>query len=241
MCSLMGINRYKYMFKELFTQTYFSKIYKYKNKIIKRTSKTSEIYYKNEYNILKTLDDSNIMKILEMYEDTDHIYTVMNYYPRGDLYYNMYNNRITIKDYKTVINKLINPINTLHKKNIVHLDLKLENYLLKDDGNYLLFDFNLSKIHNYPYHDLIKLENIAGTKHYTSPEVEDGYYCKASDMYSLGCILHLIYTRKHFDNIETSSELLKNIDDNLKYLIVDLLKIDHKLRPTVYDINYYLN
>ena len=82
MCSLMGINRYKYMFKELFTQTYFSKIYKYKNKIIKRTSKTSEIYYKNEYNILKTLDDSNIMKILEMYEDTDYIYTVMNYYPR---------------------------------------------------------------------------------------------------------------------------------------------------------------
>ena len=241
MCSLMGINRYKYMFKELFTQTYFSKIYKYKNKIIKRTSKTSEIYYKNEYNILKTLDDSNIMKILEMYEDTDHIYTVMNYYPRGDLYYNMYNNRITIKDYKTVINKLINPINTLHKKNIVHLDLKLENYLLKDDGNYLLFDFNLSKIHNYPYHDLIELENIAGTKNYTSPEVNDGYYCKASDMYSLGCILHLIYTRKHFNNIETSSELLKNIDDNLKYLILDLLEIDHKLRPTVYDINYYLN
>ena len=57
-----------------------------------------------------------------MYEDTDYIYTVMNYYPRGDLYYNMYNNRIIIKDYKTVINKLINPINTLHKKNIVHLD-----------------------------------------------------------------------------------------------------------------------
>jgi len=241
MCSQMGINRYKYMFKELFTQTYFSKIYKYKNKIIKRTSKTSEIYYKNEYNILKTLDASNIMKILEMYEDTDHIYTVMDYYPRGDLYYNIYNNRITIKDYKTVINKLINPINTLHKKNIVHLDLKLENYLLKDDGNYLLFDFNLSKLHNYPYHDLIELENIAGTKKYTSPEVEDGYYCKASDMYSLGCILHLIYTRKHFDNIETSYELLKNVDDNLKYLILDLLEIDHKLRPTVYDINYYLN
>ena len=45
-------------------------------------------------------------------------------------------------------------------------------------------------------------------------------------MYSLGCILHLIYTRKHFNNIETSSELLKNIDDNLKYLILDLLEID---------------
>ena len=35
----MGPNRYKYMFKELFTQTHFSKIYKYKNKIIKQTLK----------------------------------------------------------------------------------------------------------------------------------------------------------------------------------------------------------
>ena len=34
-----------------------------------------------------------------MYEDTDYIYTVMNYYPRGDLYYNIYNKRIPIKDY----------------------------------------------------------------------------------------------------------------------------------------------
>tara|TARA_B100000575_G_C23089280_1_gene627941 strand:+ start:252 stop:965 length:714 start_codon:yes stop_codon:yes gene_type:complete len=237
MCNL---NRYKYRFKELFTQTYFSKIYKYKNKIIKKTSKKNDFYYKNEYNILKTLDDSNIIKILEMYEDTDHIYTVMNYYSRGDLFYNIYHNRINITDYRTVINKLINPINTLHKNNIVHMDLKLENYLLNDNDNYLLFDFNVSKIHNYSYYNLIKLEYIVGTEKYTAPEVENGYYCKSSDMYSLGCILHFMYTKKHFYNVQTSYKLFKNIDHNLKNLIFDLLEINHKFRPTIYDIHYYL-
>ena len=84
MLSKIGPNQYKYMSKELFTQTRFSKIYKYKNKIIKQIPKTSNFYYKNEYDILKTLNHPNIMKILEMYEDTDYIYTVMNYYHRGD-------------------------------------------------------------------------------------------------------------------------------------------------------------
>ena len=32
------MNEYKYMFKKLYTQTLFSRIYKYKNKLIKKGS-----------------------------------------------------------------------------------------------------------------------------------------------------------------------------------------------------------
>jgi calcium-dependent protein kinase len=241
MYSLISPNKYKNIFKEIFFQTTLSTIYKCQNKIIKRIKKHNKFNYKTEYNILKTLDDPNIMKIIEYYEDKDYFYTVMQHYQRGDLHYNIYNHRINIKDYKSIINKFINPITVIHQQNIIHLDLKLENYLLKDNENYLLFDFNFSKIHNYKYYDLIKLDYIVGTKNYTSPEVENGYYCKSSDMYSLGCILHLIYTREKFDNKDASYTLLNNVNNNLKNLILDLLDEDHKLRPTVYDINYYLN
>ena len=48
--------------------------------------------YKNEYNILKKINDSNIIKINETYENTDYFYTVMDYYERGDLYFNMKEN-----------------------------------------------------------------------------------------------------------------------------------------------------
>ena len=60
-------------------------------------------------------------------------------------------------------------------------------------------------------------------------------------MYSLGCILHIIYTNRYFKNIDLSKNLLKNYDDDLKNLIFDLLNENYKLRPTVYDIKYYLN
>ena len=119
------------------------------------------------------------------------------------------------------------------------MDLKLENYLLNDNDNYLLFDFNMSEFHNTFYYDLVKLNYIKGTKNYIAPEVKDGYYCKSSDMYSLGCILHLIYTKKYFNNKIISKELLNNIDNNLKHLILDLLNENYKFRPTVYDIKYY--
>ena len=238
----MGINKYKYIFKKLYTETNFSKIYKYKDKIIKRTKKdNNDFNYKNEYNILKTLDDPNIMKIIETYEDTHYFYTVMKHYQCGDLHYNMLNNILNTKDYKILVNKLINPINTIHKKNIVHMDLKLENYLLKHNENYLLFDFGLSKLHNKFYYDLIKINQISGTNYYIAPEVIYGYFCKSSDMYSLGCILHVIYTKKYFNNIVLSKHLLKNVDNDLKNLILDLLNENYKLRPTVYDIKYYLN
>ena len=75
------------------------------------------------------------------------------------------------------------------------------------------FDFNVSKIHDYSYYDLIELEKIVGTKNYISPEVERGYYCKASDMYSLGCLLFIVYTRKLYngENMHLINKLPPNI------------------------------
>ena len=61
-------------------------------------------------------------------------------------------------------------------------------------------DFNLSKIHNSNYYEPEKIPTVIGTQPFIAPEIYEGYYCKSSDMYSLGCILHLIYTRKHFLN-----------------------------------------
>ena len=89
------MNKYKYLCKEFYDVTFFSRLYRYENKIIKKIPKTlynadfPNYNYKNEYNILKKIDDSNIIKINETYEDTDYFYTVMDYYERGDLYFNM--------------------------------------------------------------------------------------------------------------------------------------------------------
>jgi serine/threonine protein kinase len=194
--------------------------------------------YKNEYNILKKIDNSNIIKINETYEDTDYFYTVMDYYERGDLYFNMKEKRLSIKDNKKVIKKLVEPLHIIHENNIVHMDIKLENYVLGNNyDNFVLIDFNLSKIHNSNYYEPEKIPTVIGTQPFIAPEIYDGYYCKSSDMYSLGCMLYLIYTNMVYKG---DLSLLQNEPKELQDLIRYLLNENYKLRPSVYDIKYYL-
>jgi serine/threonine protein kinase len=234
----------KYIAKEFFDSTYFSKLYKFNNKIIKRIPKIlcnkefPNYDYKNEYNILKKIKEPNIIKIKETYEDTYYFYIVMDYYENGDLYINMKNRNINIKDYKKLIKKLIEPIHTIHKQNIVHLDIKLENYLLSNNSDdFILIDFNLSKNHTSNYYKLETIPTVLGTKSFTAPEIYDQYYCKSSDMYSLGCMLYLIYTNMLYKG---DLNLLQNLPFELKGLIIELLDKNYKLRPSVYDVKYYL-
>jgi serine/threonine protein kinase len=246
------MNEYKYMFKKLYTQTLFSRIYKYKNKLIKKVPKIipkhirdnniNNYNYKNEHNILEKINSPYIIKINETYEDTDYFYTVMDYYSRGDLHYNIQEKRISIKKYKNIIEKLITPISTIHTANIVHLDLKLENYLLNNNDNYLLIDFNLSQTHNNKYYELNSISDVVGTKPFIAPEIYEGYYCKSTDMYNLGCMLYLIYTCNNYNSNIISLEdcvRLHKLPPDLKCIIKDLLNPDYKSRPSVYDIKYY--
>ena len=244
------MNCYKYMFKELYYQTFFSRLYKYEKKMIKQLPKIiNNVSYpcNNEYNILKKINDKNIIKINEVYEDTDYFYNVMDFYERGDLYFNINNKRLSIKDYKKLLKKIIEPIFIIHKLNIVHMDLKLENYVLDNNSNnFILIDFHLSKIHPYSYYKLEQLTNIVGTKPFIAPEIYDGYYCKSSDMYSLGCMLYLIYTRNTYSpnsnnsNNSNNFELLSNEPYELQTIIKELLSDNYKLRPSIYDLKYLL-
>ncbi len=160
----------------------------------------------------------------------------MDFYNKGDLHYNMKKKRLSICDYKTVINKMIDPIYSIHNIDIVHMDIKLENYLLDNKtDNYILIDFHLSMNHTSNYYDLEKISNVTGTEPFIAPEIYDGYYCKASDMYSLGCILYLIYTDMIYKGDLT---LLNKLPYELEMLIIDLLNNNYKLRPSVYDLKY---
>ena len=235
----------KYIVKEFYDLTFFSRLYRYENKMIKKIPKilsNTEYHnydYKNENNILKKIKNPNIIKINETYEDTDYFYTVMDYYDRGDLYFNMKEGRICIKDYKKIIKKFVEPIHIVHKQNIVHMDIKLENYVLGNNyDNFILIDFNLSKIHNSNYYEPETIKGVIGTKPFIAPEIYDGYYCKSSDMYSLGCMLYLIYTRNTYSPNSNNFELLSNEPYELQTIIKELLSDNYKLRPSIYDLKY---
>ena len=210
---------YKNMFKKLYKITNFSKLYKDNNLLIKKINKHNIVDCYNEINILRLLDSKYIIKIKENYEDTDYLYMVMDYYKKKDLYDNIKKKDINVN--KNFIKSIIKPIKILHSNNIVHLDLKLENFLVDDFDNFVLIDFHFSKIHKNPYYKINLMEKniICGTLNYMAPEMYyNGEYCKATDMYSLGCILFLAFTRKNFE--KDNLHLLNNLDNDVKYIIL---------------------
>lgn len=72
----------------------------------------------------------------------------------------------------------------LHKRNIIHLDLKPENIFLTDESILKIGDFGLSTIVGFS-----PSLHSEGDKYYMAPEVLEGNYSKAADIFSLGLIM----------------------------------------------------
>ena len=226
-------------FNKVLHRTSISTIYKHNNLVLKKTRNINGVSNK-ETNILRFLDHPNIPRVIFSQKTFNNQYLVMDYYPYGDLYDNCEKKNIDTNDYNTFISKLIKPIYYIHKNNVVHLDIKLENYLLTHNNEFMLIDFQVSDYHNNLYNHLDSLKYVVGSNHYVAPEVKELAFCKSSDIYSLGCILHMIYADRFYDG-KIDYNLLKKCDNKLVNIIENTLQENHLHRPNIYDLTYFYN
>jgi calcium-dependent protein kinase len=86
---------------------------------------------------------------------------------------------------------MVKAIRYLHDHNVVHRDLKLENFLFEtdsEDSELILIDFGLSQIY-YPNEVIL---NPVGTPYYVAPEVLNGAYGNKCDVWSIGVIAYML-------------------------------------------------
>ena len=90
---------------------------------------------------------------------------------------------------------LADAVHSVHLQDVVHLDLKPENFLLRPDGCAVLLDFGFA--HHARYPDLLAEEKhfAAGSAPYVSPEQLQGDRSDArSDIFALGALLYELAT-----------------------------------------------
>ncbi|XP_011501176.1 PREDICTED: probable serine/threonine-protein kinase nek3 [Ceratosolen solmsi marchali] len=137
---------------------------------------------------------------------------------------------------------------------IIHRDLKVENILLGDSGNYVLCDFGSAtgKILNPSIHGVSVIEEEIKkytTLSYRAPEMVDMYCGKPittkADIWALGCLLYKLcfFTLPFGESTLAIQSGNFNIPDNSKYnkvlhcLIRYMLEPDPEIRPDIYQVS----
>ena len=169
---------------------------------MKNMSRESEREFKQESSIWKQLTHPNIVTLFGICSKPDPYCMVMRYKPLGSLYTILKSSSsLPWSDRKQIAIDIASALIYLHKKNILHRDLKSLNVLVANqDGKHRasLTDFGLSVVKRETTTTTkVGKAQSSGTLLWMAPELLHGRRnSKQSDIYAYGMILWELATRK---------------------------------------------
>ena len=198
-----------------------------------------------EIEILKKLNHPNIVKLYDTIISDKNILLIqelVNGISLRDFYNKEIRNQrnISEKKYKIltlIFKQIFSAFDYIHKKNIFHRDIKLENILLTKNYEIKIIDFGFG-LYN-PRNYLQKF--FCGTPNYMAPEIimKKEYDGQKADMWSLGILLYKLFCADFPFKGKDEKDLYRHIIKGkykIKEYVPDLIKIiiDKILRPKPY-------
>lgn len=103
-------------------------------------------HVKSERNLLAEVDSACIVKLYCSFQDEEFLYLIMEYLPGGDMMtLLMRKDTLTEDEARFYVGQTVLAIESIHKHNYIHRDIKPDNLLLDRKGHMKLSDFGLSK------------------------------------------------------------------------------------------------
>lgn len=136
----------------------------------------------------------HLMQMHHAFADTTELHFILDFARGGDLLRVVDNKKILTKlEIREYIGGAVKGIGGLHKLNIIHRDIKLENILIDNRGFTMITDFGISKLgNNQP-------STRCGTSTYHAPEIKSALtYDKTIDWWALGIVIwELVSLKRH--------------------------------------------
>jgi len=168
-------------------------------------------FLKQEFQIARHLEHPNIIRVFDFAQVPEGAYVLMELFRAPNLKQRIQDPSQDFLYYaEEIIRGAALSLAYLHDQGWVHRDVKPDNFLVGDNGETKLIDFNLAIRRQGFLNRLLPGRNkIQGTMSYMSPEQIRGQPVDArADIYSFGCVLHEIFSGKPPFTGASAQELL---------------------------------
>lgn len=188
------------------------------NKVLKMIREEIQIMK----NIMQNPHD-NIIKCIDIIDDIDCIYFILEYCEGGELY-SLLGKPIKEETALNYFKQIFSGLYYLNENKIIHRDIKPKNILIihnSDNNNILkIADFGLAKIKN----NMSRINTVCGSPLYMAPEVlSEKTYDSSVDIWALGLLLYeMIYGVSPF-------YYCKNLTDLKKSVLYEKIYYDHHI------------
>jgi len=200
-----------------------------------------------ELEVVKILDHDNVIKTLEIFNGERKTYLSLEYASHGDLLqYVRTRGALAESICAPMFKEIVQGLNYLHSRQVVHRDLKCENILLNQNNTAKIADFGFAR--RMSSKDLSK--TYCGSMAYAAPEILEGtpYQGTRSDIWSIGVILFIMLNALMPFRDESYGRLCSDQKKPLRYpstisvsihakmLVEHLLQWDCMKRPKAIEI-----
>ncbi|KAF7143256.1 hypothetical protein RHSIM_Rhsim05G0066300 [Rhododendron simsii] len=176
-----------------------------------------------EISLLSQFQHENIVQYFGTDKDDSKLYIFQELVSKGSLA-NLYQKyRLRDSQVSEYTRQILNGLNYLHCRNVVHRDIKCANILVDANGSVKLADFGLTKATN-----LNDIKSCKGNPFWMAPEVvkKNQGTGLAADIWSLGCTVLEMLTRKIPYSDLVSVQALFRIGRGIPPLIPSSLSVD---------------
>lgn len=180
----------------------------------------------HEFSLLATLRHPNILSVLDFgFDDNRHPFYTMDLL-KGGQDFRSYASDVSYEKKIHVLTQMLQALHYLHRRGILHRDLKPDNVLIKPNGQVKVMDFGLAMKTNKDAQSS-QSDSISGTLRYMAPELFHGQVASvSSDLFSFGLIAYEVLTGTYpftTDNINTLIMQLMTETPNFQLIPDNLL------------------